>query len=93
MMIAKAHSTKYAEHDSPSIRFERLSDGDPVFRIRREYYKYELAELYAVPLKRFNDLYLLPIIEQLAALGYDHRNTRKLSRGMIKIIVEIHGEP
>jgi hypothetical protein len=93
-MIAKAVSTNHTKHqDSPTIRFEHLSDGEPVFRIRREYYKYELAELYGVPKKRFNDLYLLPISDQLNKLGYEHLTTKKLTRGMIKIVIEIHGEP
>ncbi len=61
----------------------------------RDYYKYELAGMYCCGMEYFNEYYLHApdILTRLAGLGYDRKKTRRLSRGMVRVLFEIHGKP
>lgn len=93
--------------DNPRFLKVPLLDKEPVQPVRggllpgeedlpvRDYYKYELAEKYGHTMAYFNEYYLHApyIFRQLEDLGYDKRKTRLLSRGMVRVIFEIHGKP
>ena len=101
-------ATTYPEKPD-NQRFMRVSlrDASPVDETRgallpgeadtpiRDYYKYELADKYQVDIRYFREYYLHApdILPRLVGLGYDAKKTRLLSRGMVKIIFEIHGKP
>ena len=84
-----------------------LRDAEPLSAVRggllpgeedlplRNYYKHELAQKYGCDKGYFNTYYLHApdILPRLVGLGYDKKKTRLLSRGMVKIVFDIHGKP
>lgn len=103
-MIPQKHQIQAIEPDNQRYLKVPLLDKEPVRGgllpgeedvAVRDYYKYELAEKYGLTVPYFNEYYLHApdILPRLEALGYNKKKTRLLSRGMIRVIFEIHGKP